>query len=121
MSLLFNQGKKYIACHACCIDCKHHTIVFIEDNYSLMNIMEVDKVCSKCGLHSDTVTDGDLIMRYDWPNADDEPWQLQSAFIDESDYLCTDCYEEVQNTYEDWKRLRVACSQCNGVMLVRQD
>lgn len=119
MNVLFNHGKKYIASHVGCISCKHESVVFIENDYSLMNIMEVDKNCSKCGLTSDVVTDGDLIMRFDWPDADEEPWQLQSAFIDESDYLCEDCYAEGQNIHEDWKKLRVSCSQCDGVMVVR--
>lgn len=119
MSTLFQSGKKYIAMQVTCMDCDHHTTVFIEDDYSLMNIMEVDKNCSKCGLVSDIVTDGDLIMRYDWPHADDMPWQLQSAFINESDYLCEGCYAEEQNIQNDWKKLKVACSQCDGVMLVR--
>lgn len=119
MSILFKSGKKYIAVHVECMDCHHNTMFFIEDDYTLMNLMEVDKTCSRCGLTSDVVADGDLIMRYDWPDADEEPWQLQCAFIDESDYLCEGCYAEEQNIQDDWKKLKVTCSQCDGVMLVR--
>lgn len=119
MSALFHFGKKYIAMQVACMDCHHNTTVFVEEDYSLMNIMEVDKTCSKCGVVSDLVTDGDLIMRYDWPDADDKPWQLQSSFIDESNYLCEACYAEEENTQDDWKKLKVACSQCDGVMVVR--
>ena len=119
MSNLFKTGKKYIAIQVACMDCDHFTTVFVDDDYSLINLMEDTKICSKCGLLSDVVTDGDLIMRYDWPDADEEPWQLQSAFIDESDYLCEACYAEEQNIQEDWKKLKVACSHCDGVMVVR--
>jgi len=119
MSTLFKSGKKYIAVHVECMDCQHNTMVFFEEDYSLMNIMEVDKTCSKCGVVSDIVTDGDLIMRYDWPDAADKPWQLQCAFIDESEYLCADCYAEEQNSQEDWKKVKIACSQCEGVTVVR--
>lgn len=62
MSTLFKTGKKYIAIQEACMDCDHLTTVFVEDDYSLMNLMEDDKICSKCGLISDVVTDGDLIM-----------------------------------------------------------
>ena len=84
-----------------------------------MNLMEVNKVCSHCKEVREVVTDGDLIMRYDWEDADDAPWQLQSSFVDEADYLCTDCYAELVNLQEDWKKLCVMCSKCDGVMRVR--
>jgi len=96
-----------------CVDCDHETIIFIRSDYNLFGCMETDKICSNCGNEHETLSDGDLIMRYDWPDPDAAPWQLQSAFMLDEDRYCDNCYHEVEH---DWKKMVVACSRCDGYM-----
>ena len=60
-------------------------------------------------------SDGDLIMRYDWPDADDDPLQHQCTHMLVEDRYCTDCRDEVP-IEADWRKLIVACSKCDSYM-----
>ena len=77
-----------------------------------------DKPCSNCHEVKNTLSDGDLIMRYDWPDSDDNPWQVQSAFMLDQDRYCEDCKAVVR---KDWKKLVVTCSRCDGYMVFIDD
>ncbi len=114
LELPFTSGKKYIAGHFNCKSCIHKTIIFIEENYSLMNFMDVKKICDICKKQKEIVTDGDLILRYDYPEADNAPWQLQGAGVMDEDRICEDCYK--LDTLNDWKKLIVNCTKCDGIM-----
>ncbi|SDM96888.1 hypothetical protein SAMN05421813_1316 [Daejeonella rubra] len=112
---LFKPGSTFYAGDYKCVDCGHRTIIFIDTKYDVFNLMESYQTCSHCEEEKDTLSDGDLIMRYDWPDADDDPWQLQCAYMLEEDRYCTDCRDEVP-IRDDWRKMVVACSQCDGYM-----
>lgn len=112
---LFISNHKYYAGLFKCISCNHETTVFIDAKFTLFDLYDQDRYCNACRLDKEFVCDGTLIMRYDWPNADDNPWQLQCAYVPEDLKYCTDCRDEVPIP-DDWRKLIVGCSQCNGDM-----
>lgn len=96
-----------------CNSCGHETIIFIKSIYSLFSCTVNNKKCCNCGQIKETLADGDLIMRYDCPDGEDDPWQLQASFILDQDRYCSDCKNEIE---EDWRKMAVTCSQCDGYM-----
>jgi len=115
--LSFIAKTKYIAGHFSCSSCDHETVIFIDENYSLMSIMDVNEVCSICKTQKEVVTAGDLILRYDYQDADNYPWQLQCASLRTEQKYCKDCYKS--DSENDWKELIVACTQCEGDMTAK--
>lgn len=106
----FQSDKTYHTGIYKCVSCPHETVIFIPSDYTLFGLMQSDKVCSNCGIEKDIVSGGDLIMRYDWVDPDYPPWQMQcSQMLDEEAY-CEDCQSEV---IKDWRKMVVACSQCD--------
>lgn len=116
MSELFKSSHTYHTGEFCCTSCNHKTIILIDTNYSPFNCMQSYQTCSHCEEEKNTLSDGDLIMRYDWPDPDYDPWQMQCAFILEKDRYCRDCRDEVP-ILDDWRKMVVACSQCEGYMI----
>ncbi len=119
MSKGFNSSKTYHAGEFCCKSCNHKTIIFIDTSYTLFDIYFEDRFCNSCAQEKEYVCDGTLILRYDWPDADDNPWQIQGAYVPEELKYCTDCRDEVPIP-EDWKKLIVGCSQCDGDMIFNE-
>lgn len=111
--MFFDPNKSYYSGNYKCINCDHETYIFVESDYSLFNLLQENKNCCLCGKTKPLVCDGDLIRRYDWHNPDNKPWQLQAAFLLEENQYCEDCKNKVP---EDWKKMAVACSKCNGYM-----
>lgn len=109
----FEPDHRYYANVYKCNSCPHETIIFIDTNYSMFAAMESDKLCCICNEVKSTVSDGDLIMRYDWPDPDQNPWQLQSGFMKDEDRYCKACKNKVK---KNWRKIVVACSQCDGYM-----
>lgn len=115
MPPLFSSTHTYHAIEFRCTSCNHKTIIFIDTSYTLFDIYYEDRYCNICMLQKEYICDGTLILRYDWPDADDNPWQLQCADVVEDLKYCTDCRDEVPIP-DDWKKLIVGCSQCDGDM-----
>ena len=115
MGKLFKDTSSYHAGEFKCITCDHSTIIFLDTKYDLFNLMESDQTCSHCEEEKDTLCDGDTILRYDWPNPHDKPWQPQCANLLEEDRYCIDCRDEVP-IEADWRKLIVACSKCDSYM-----
>lgn len=116
--LPFDSGKKYLAGNFKCNSCEHETIIFINEDYSLMNVMVENKVCCVCNEIKELLTEGDLILRYDEFNPDTPPWQLQYSHIEDRHRICKDCFDkDISNN--DWKKLRIYCTRCEGFMNAR--
>lgn len=113
LTSLILQCESYLSEGYCCQACGHQTTIYIHSDYSMFNLMEVDKLCSCCGFVRNELSDGDLILRFDWPNPDNPPWQLQCASMKDKDRYCWDCKDKIK---EDWRKLTIACSQCEGTM-----
>jgi DNA-directed RNA polymerase subunit RPC12/RpoP len=97
-----------------CANCSHESEIFIDKDYDFYNI-SIRKVCACCKEVKDNVCEGDLILRKDWPDPDNDPWQLQCAFILDDAGYCADCKEKYIN---DYKNLIVSCSKCDGDSMV---
>src|SRR4051812_12950897 len=110
MTGLFESNHIFHTGQFSCNWCGHQTIIFIRDDYNLFGTMEDNKYCNNCNQVKYTVCDGDLIMRYDWPDADTAPWQMQGAFMLDEDRYCDDCAKVVP---QDWRKMVVACSRCD--------
>jgi hypothetical protein len=108
----FISSAKYHAAEYKCINCLHQTIIFIDAKYSMFGLIISDKPCAVCKAVK-TLSDGDLVIRYDWPDADDNPWQLQCGFMREEDRYCKACRSKAT---KDWRKIIVACSKCDGYM-----
>ncbi|WP_411275087.1 hypothetical protein [Daejeonella sp.] len=111
-----NIARIYIKCDFQCAKCNHKTTVLIDNKYTLFDLYEVDRHCNSCGLEKEFVCEGTLIERYDWPDTGDDPWQLQCVYVPEEEKYCTDCRDE-EPIPDDWRKLVVACSQCDGDMV----
>lgn len=54
-----------------------------------------------------------IIYRKDWPEPDDDPWQMQFAYLPKDKEYCKECEA---NHKLDCRSLTVSCPQCNGTM-----
>jgi transcription elongation factor Elf1 len=113
MRSAFDSNSKYHTGEFKCSSCNHETIIFIDTKYDMFGSMETDKICCICNEVKDIVANADLILRYDWPDADDNPWQLQGATLKDEERYCKKCQKTVKR---DWKKFIVACSKCDGYM-----
>lgn len=109
----FQATIKYHAGEYHCIKCLHKTIIFVDTKYSMFGLMERDKICFLCNTLQPIVSDGSLIIRYDWPDADDYPWQLQAGYMKEEERYCKKCQNKVS---KDWRKIIVTCSKCESYM-----
>lgn len=108
----FQSDKTYNAGEFCCQICAHRTLIFIDTKYNMFGFSLSNEICCFCKQEKD-VTDADLILRYDWSDADDNPWQLQGATMQDKDRYCKKCSYSV---VRDWKKFIVPCSKCIGYM-----
>jgi hypothetical protein len=108
---LFNSDQAFHVGGFKCVTCDHETMIFIRDDYDLFGCMESDQLCCNCKQIKHTLSNGDIIMRYDWPDADYDPWQPQCADVLPEDRYCTDCKPLVP---KDWRKLVVVCSRCQN-------
>lgn len=99
-----------------CVGCKHKSIIFISKGYDFYNICNSDSYCSNCKGIKDTICSGDLIFRSDWPECDNDPWQLQCCYINEDLGLCEECKPHFN---KDFKDLKPACPKCEGTMVYK--
>lgn len=99
----------FFSAHYKCTECNHETDIFLHHDYDFYNIGQCDEICNCCKEEKELICDGDLIMRKDWPDADNFPWQLQCAYIKEGTGYCEDCKE---NYTSDYKYLLPACPKC---------
>lgn len=109
----FDSNRTYHTGDYKCNKCQHETVIFIDTDYDMFGFGLSNKTCSICNVKNIDVTDADLILRYDWPDADDKPWQLQGATLQDKDRYCKKCSISV---VRDWKKFIVACSKCSGYM-----
>lgn len=109
----FESDRTYHTGEFKCDKCNHQTVIFIDTDYDMFGFGLMDKTCSICTTRNTDVSDADLIIRYDWPNADDNPWQLQGATLHDKDRYCIKCSPA---TVRNWKKFIVACSKCDGFM-----
>jgi DNA-directed RNA polymerase subunit RPC12/RpoP len=96
-----------------CKHCFHESRIFISKDYNLYGICEPDTVCVNCKQIKSMVCSGDLIYRADWPDPDDDPWQLQCCYIDQHLYYCVDCKPYFEGTFRD---LKPVCPHCENEM-----
>lgn len=109
----FESSRTYYAGDYKCTKCQHETVIFIDTKYSMFGLVFSNGTCCSCKATGITVSDGDLVLRYDWPDAYDNPWQLQCGFMKEEERYCKKCKGK---NAKDWKKIIVACSKCDGYM-----
>lgn len=96
-----------------CQGCNYVGEIYIQNDYDLFNIGTNDEECNFYKQEKDLLSSGDLIYRKDWPEPDDDPWQMQCAYLPEDKEYCKEC--EVNHKL-DYRSLTVSCPQCDGVM-----
>jgi len=109
----FDSNRTYHTGEFKCNNCHHETVIFIDTKYDMFGFGLANKICCVCKIENIDVSDADLILRYDWPDADDYPWQLQGATMHDKDRYCKKCRSQV---LKDWKKFIVPCSRCDGYM-----
>lgn len=105
-----SHPEKFFSSFYHCSKCDYTAEIFLNKNFSLYNICNSNSICGNCGIRKPIVCNGDLIIRKDWPNADNDPWQIQCAYIADEDGYCKDCEHCFTG---DYKMLMVACPICD--------
>lgn len=102
------EPNSFFSAHYKCSNCNHETEIFLSLDYDFYNICNAHGVCACCNKEKDMICSGDLIWRYDWPEPDTDPWQLQCAYIPKETGHCGDCKQKYNS---DYKNLTPTCSK----------
>lgn len=97
-----------------CTKCNDRSEIYIANDYDLYNIADTDTECACCKQEKELISSGDLIYRKDWPDPDDDPWQMQCAYLPEGVGCCKECEPKDKSDYRD---LRPCCAHCDGEMV----
>ena len=99
-----------------CSGCNYNGEIYIAKDYDLFNIVFPDEECNFCKQERELISDGDLIFRKDWPDAEGDSWQVQCAYLSEGRGYCKNC--EPKNE-ADYRSLTVGCSKCEENMMFK--
>jgi hypothetical protein len=97
-----------------CPGCNYIGEIYVQNDYDLFNIGTSDEACNFCKQEKELLSAGDLIYRKDWTGPDNDPWQMQCAYLPEDRGYCKEC-EPVHKA--DYRSLMPSCPKCEMDMI----